>query len=195
MPARPFERCHGVEAFLVVAELIRQCLNGIRVAKLSERLHRRTAQRRVARVDVVDQRVADCSQLVRSGFSRTAGGQADRSEQRREIDRFGAHSRVVVAQAPRPAPFSTCGGTARAFSASWPVAADSPPATVLTSTTNPIILRRGIGARRKQRPLGVDRGELHAIVRILERRRDGRGRFGVVGVLQNLNGAQARRTS
>ncbi len=103
-----------------------------------------------------------------------------------------ARTRGLLSRSATARPVSTCGGTARAFSASCPAAAASPPATVLTSTTNPIFLRRGTDARREERALGVDRRKLHAIVRILERRRNRAGGFGVVGVLENLNGAQPR---
>ena len=85
-------------------------------------------------------------------------------------------------------PDNTRGGTERAFNASCPSAGNVIAAqSILTSTTSPTLRRARHRPRREERAFRVDRGELDAIVGILERGRDRLHRLGGISIPQNLN--------
>ena len=113
------------------------------------------------------------------------------AEQRRQIDGFGAHARIVVAQRHGEARQHLRRHRARfqrELSGGRRVAAGDGP----DFHDEPDLLAARHNARRKERAFGVDRRKLHAIVGICERPRNRHGGFGVVRVLENLNGAQPR---
>ncbi len=179
---------HRIGPSLVVAQLIRQCLHRIRISHLPERVHGGAAHERIARVDVVDERVADVGArgCVRLRARRRHG---PRSEARLMAS---ARTRGLLSRSATASCVSTCGGTARGFSASCPAAAASPPATVLTSTTNPIFLRRGTARvvkseRSASMAASCTRSSGSASAAAM-----GVGGLGIVRVLEDLNGAQPR---
>ena len=103
-----------------------------------------------------------------------------------------ARTRGLLSRSATARPVSTCGGTARAFSASCPAAAASPPATVLHFHDEPDFLAaRNTRVVKSERSASIaascTRSSASASAAAI-----GTGGFGIVRVLENLNGPQPR---
>ena len=153
---------------------------------MSKRLHRGSAQHGLARVDAVDQAIADAVACARIGSTLDIRCARNRPQERSEADGFGSNARVVVTKrdgearqqfrrhSPRLQRELPCRGSVAArYGSDFHDQGD-------------FLLARN-HACRKQGSLGVYGGELDTIVHVGERCGDRDGRFRVVGVLQYLN--------